>query len=117
MIRKGKKPSLNRNKSQKNALLRSLADSLIIHEKISTSQTKAKQLQAYIDRVIVKGKKSDNASRQLLQSLLYSKTAQKKVRVSLAKRYTDRPSGFTRIIKHQNQKGDNAPQVRIELIS
>ncbi len=116
MQRKGKTRSLSRVKNQRDLLIRNLAISLVEHEKISTTHAKAKVLQPFFDRVIAHAKKPTNGSQQKLQSLMVNPEALGKIRETLVKRYADRTSGFTRIIRMERRKGDNATQVIIELV-
>ena len=91
--------SFGRPKNQRDALLRSLARSLIIHERISTTEAKAKELRPYIEKLISTGRKDTVANRRLLSSLLDDDEAVTKVFTALAPRYATRPGGYTRIIK------------------
>lgn len=116
MQRKGKKRSLSRVKNQRDLLIRNLAIYLIEEEKITTTHAKAKVLQPFFDRMMTHAKKTTNSSKQQVQSLLNSEKAMKKAQTTLAKRYADRTSGYTRIIRMERRKGDNATQVIIELV-
>ncbi len=91
--------SFNRPKNQRTALMRSLARSLIIHEAISTTEAKAKELRPFIEKVISIGRADTVANRRLIQEKLSDAAAVKKVFDSLSPRYTARPGGYTRIVK------------------
>jgi large subunit ribosomal protein L17 len=99
------------------ALLRSLARSLIIHEKISTTEAKAKEVRPLVEKLITKGKENSVASRRFIIAELgtVSKTAKKVVDV-LSPKYQDRKGGYTRIIKLPTRKSDSAKQAIIEFV-
>lgn len=106
-----------RDLDHKRSLLRNLAMSLIIHEKIKTTKTKAKALAPFIDKLINIGKKEDkmNAIRQI-ESLMQHEDSSRKIIDELAGRYAKIGSGYTRSINVGFRKGDNAPLVQIELV-
>jgi large subunit ribosomal protein L17 len=85
--------------AQRSALLRSLARSLVIEERISTTEAKAKALRPFIERLVTYGKTGTLASRRLALSTLHDKEAVKKLFDVIAPRYADRNGGYTRIIK------------------
>ncbi len=92
--------SFNRPKNQRSALVRSLARSLIIHEGISTTEAKAKELRPFIEKLISHGRADTVANRRLVASSLGNDAAVvKKVFADLAPRYANRPGGYTRIVK------------------
>jgi large subunit ribosomal protein L17 len=92
--------SFNRPKNQRTALMRSLARSLIIHERISTTEAKAKELRPFIEKVISHGRVDSVANRRLVASRLGNdEDAVKKVFSSLSPRYATRPGGYVRIVK------------------
>jgi len=92
--------SFNRPKNQRTALVRSLARSLIIHEGISTTEAKAKELRPFIEKLISHGRADTVANRRLVASSLGNDAAVvKKVFADLAPRYANRPGGYTRIVK------------------
>jgi large subunit ribosomal protein L17 len=98
------------------ALLRSLATSLVLHEAITTTEAKAKELRPVIDRLITQAKKGDLSSRRRVAAYLYEEAAVRKLFEETAPYYNERTSGFTRLAKLAPRKGDAAPMVRIELI-
>jgi len=107
---------LGRKKDQRILLLRNLATSLILYEKIDTTLAKAKEVQRLVDRLISKGKTKDLAARRYLSSKLLHKNAVEKILRELADKYAQRSSGFTRLSKIGFRAGDAAPLVRLELI-
>jgi large subunit ribosomal protein L17 len=89
----------NRPANQRRALLRSLARSLIIHERIGTTEAKAKELRPYVERLVTYGKKNTLASRRLAVAKLGDKVAVKKLFDAIAPRYSERAGGYTRVVK------------------
>jgi len=112
-LKKGKK--LSRTADKRKALLRGLANSLILHGKIKTTEAKVKALRPFVEKLITKSKKPTLANRRYVLRFL-NKKATAKVFGSVGKKYKARPGGYTRIIKLGRRKGDNAPISQIELI-
>jgi len=112
-----KQAKVGRPRDARRLLLGNLATSLIIHEKIQTTQAKAKAVQPLVDKLINNAKKQEKrlAIREL-QTILQNEMSSRKVMEDLIKRYADRTSGFTRITPIKFRAGDNAPIVQIELI-
>jgi len=107
---------LDRKKESRKALLRSLTTSLILFEKIKTTEAKAKALKPIIEKLITKGKKGDLMTRRELSKYLYVNNAVKKVLEDLSPRYKDKKGGYTRIIKLGTRSGDAAKIVQIEFV-
>jgi large subunit ribosomal protein L17 len=107
---------LGRPTGQRVALLRSLAASLIIHEKIVTTEAKAKETRSLAEKMITYGKKGTLHHRRLAAAKIPNKIVVKKVFDDLAPRYSARPGGYTRIIKLGQRKGDAAPLAQLELV-
>lgn len=97
-------------------MLTSLAASIILHEKVKTTETKAKVVRSLVERSITDGKISSLASRRKLLKRFSSENPVNKILDVLAPRYLDRNGGYTRIIKMGTRKGDGAPVVQIELV-
>ncbi len=112
-----KKLQLNRPRDQRRILLKNLATSLILHEKIKTTHTRAKALRPFIDKLVIAGK-NDNKLMAIRQvnSMLDDNITSKKLVDTISKRYEQKTSGFTRIIKLGIRPGDAASLVSIELI-
>ncbi len=109
--------SLGRPTNQRRALLRSLARSLIIHEKISTTEAKAKELRPFVERLITYGKSGTVASRRLAISRLGGdEDSVKKLFSSIAPRYSDRNGGYTRIVKRAKTASDGRKTAYIALV-
>lgn len=94
-----KNRTLGRDKRQRTALLRSLARSLVIHEGITTTAAKAKELRPFIERLVTTSKADTLQSRRLVASRIGSPEATRKLHESIAPRYKERAGGYTRIIK------------------
>ncbi len=107
---------LNRNTHQRQALFKSLLNSLILKEQIQTTSAKAKAIQGLFDKLVSKAKVGTVHVRRLLQAFLGDKASVSKLVDELAPRMQARPSGFTRLTKLGLRKGDNAPVVRMELV-
>ena len=111
---KGKK--LDRKKAPREAMLKNLASSIIIYEKVKTTEAKAKTVKPLLEKIITTSIKGDLASRRELISLLPQKMAVKKAMEILAVKYKGRKGGYSRIIKLGTRIGDNANMVQIELV-
>jgi large subunit ribosomal protein L17 len=107
---------LNRNSSHRKALFRNMVTSLLEHERITTTDAKAKELRGITDRMITLGKRGDLHARRQALSVIRSKEVTAKVFDELADRYRDRPGGYTRVIKLGHRHGDAAPVSIIELV-
>jgi large subunit ribosomal protein L17 len=97
-------------------MFRNMVTSLLEHERIQTTDAKAKELRRWADKMITLGKRGDLHARRRALSVLRSKGVTAKVFDELAERYKDRPGGYTRIIKLGNRVGDAAPLSLIELV-
>ena len=113
-LKKGR--ALHRESSHRKALLCNLAVSVLTHERIRTTEAKAKEVRGLVDRIITWGKRGDIHARRLTLKKVRSRTVVKKVFDELAPRYRDRPGGYTRIMKVGARQGDNAPIVMMELV-
>ena len=98
----------NRPTNQRKALLRSLARSLVIHERISTTEAKAKELRPFVERLVTYGKKNTLASRRLAITRLQDEEAVKKLFSAIAPRYADRAGGYTRVVKRAKRVANDA---------
>ena len=107
---------LNRTTSHRKALLMNLSNSLIKHEQITTTLSKAKELRPFVEKIITLGKIGDLVSRRKAISILQDQKNAKKIFDVISERYKERSGGYTRIIKVGNRFGDNAPTAIIELV-
>ena len=113
-LKKGR--SLHRDSSHRKAMLRNLAVSVLTHERVRTTEAKAKEARRLVDRIITWGKRGDLHARRLTARQVGSRTVVKRVFDELAPRYENRPGGYTRILKLGYRQGDNAPMVLLELV-
>lgn len=110
---KGRK--FGRERDQREALIKSLAESLIIHESIETTLEKAKDLRPYVEKLVTKAKKGGlHNRRQVIKSLQTLEAAHKLVD-EIAPKIT-RESGYLRIVKTDNRRGDNAQMAKISFV-
>ena len=102
--------------SHQKKILANLAKQLIEHGKIKTTDTKAKLLRPYVEKLITKAKRGTLADRRNVAKLLNDTYAVKKLFDEIGPQFADRDGGYTRIIKLGNRKGDNAPISLIALV-
>ncbi|MCC5888264.1 MAG: 50S ribosomal protein L17 [Gammaproteobacteria bacterium] len=107
---------LNRNSSHRAAMFRNMAVSLFEHEVIKTTLPKAKELRRVAEPLITLAKEDSVANRRLAFSRTRSKVAVGKLFNDLGPRYSERPGGYTRILKCGYRPGDSAPMAYIELV-
>ncbi len=107
---------LSRSPSHRKALLRNMATSLFRHERISTTTAKAKELRPYAERLITLAKRGDLHARRLAGRRIADREVLGKLFDDLGPRYTERPGGYTRILKLGTRKGDGADMALIELV-
>lgn len=107
---------LGRNSSHRAAMMRNMVTSLLEHEKMTTTDARAKELRKVVDRMITLGKRGDLHARRQAIKVIRDRKVVGKLFELLGPRYKDRPGGYTRIIKLANRLGDNASQVIIELV-
>ncbi|PLX78856.1 MAG: 50S ribosomal protein L17, partial [Desulfuromonas sp.] len=108
--------TLGRNSSHRKAMMRNMVTSLLEHEHITTTDARAKELRKLADKMITLGKKGSLHARRQAAAVIRDKKIVAKLFERLAPRYTDRPGGYTRIIKLGHRAGDNASLSRIELV-
>ena len=107
---------LNRTPSHRWAMLRNMVTALLRHERIETTDPKAKELRRWADRVISLGKQGSLHARRRALSIVRDKAVVRKLFDTLAPRFKDRPGGYTRIVKVGWRRGDRAPLSVIELM-
>lgn len=110
----GKK--LGRKRGHRRELIKNLTTSLILYEKIFTTETKGKVVKAEVEKILTLAKKNDLHHRRLILSQLNSKLATLKIFEDLNEQFKNKKSGFVRIIKTDSRTGDNAPMVLVELL-
>jgi large subunit ribosomal protein L17 len=107
---------LGRTKEHRKAMLRNMVTSFFEHEKIKTTNAKAKELRRIVEKMITLAKRGDLHARRQALSYIRKKGVTAKLFEEIAKRYEGRNGGYTRIIKLGNRQGDNAPISFIELV-
>lgn len=107
---------LGRNTEHRRALLRHLVTSLILEERIETTVAKAKEARVMAERMITLGKRGDLHARRLAAAYCTTPPAVKKLFEDIAKRYTARHGGYTRIVRTGWRKGDGADMAVLELV-
>lgn len=111
---KGRK--FHRERDQREALIKSLADSLILHESIETTVSKAKEIVPYVEKLITKAKKADLHNRRLIISSLHTLEAAHKLVDELAPKMGGRTSGHLRIERTRIRRGDNVQLARVSFV-
>ena len=107
---------LGRTHSHRAALLANMTISLIMHKRIFTTLAKAKALRVYAEPLINRAKEDTTANRRLVFSYLQNKEAVTELFREISQKISERPGGYTRIIKTGNRLGDNAKTCFIELV-
>lgn len=116
MRHRNKTKILDRKKAPREMMLRNLASSVLIFEKVKTTHAKAKVVKPMVEKLITTAKTGDLASRKKLIETLPQKMAIKKAMEVLGARYKDRKGGYSRIVKLGARQGDGAEIVQIELV-
>ena len=106
---------LNRTSSHRLAMLRNMTNSLLRHERISTTVPKAKELRRVVEPMITLGKKPSLANRRLAFDRLRDRDMVTKLFDELGPRFAKRNGGYLRILKSGFRKGDNAPMAMVVL--
>ena len=121
---------LGRTSAHRKSMLRNLTTDVIVNGKIVTTETRAKEVRRFVERMITLGKKGDLASRRRAAAFLRNEIASASVEEGEVKvervlqrlfgeyatRYADRQGGYTRILKTGPRRGDGAPMAIIELV-
>ena len=107
---------LGRTTSHRVAMFRNMITSFLTHERITTTDAKAKELRSIADRMITLGKRGDLHAMRQAASYIREKSVVTKLFTTIAPRFTDRPGGYTRIVKLGLRPGDNAQLSMIELV-
>ena len=106
---------LNRTSAHRKAMYRNLVTSLLWHERIETTDAKAKELRRFTDRMVTLGKRGTLHARRQALSFVRSRRVVAKLFDEIANRFRDRPGGYTRVTKIGPRRGDAAPVSVIEL--
>ena len=105
---------LNRTSSHRKALFKNLVLSLIKHERIKTTDAKAKELRRFADKMVTLGKQGDLSARRMAFAFMQSRDAVKKLFDEIAPQFKERAGGYTRVVKFERRRGDAAPMSVIE---
>ena len=117
-LKKGRK--LNRTSSHRSALLSNLAANFVINKHIVTTEPKAKELRSFAERLVTYAKKNSLHGRRLILKNIKGRNSKKIADIlihDVAPNYTNRNGGYTRIIKLDNRKNDNAKMCIIEFVN
>lgn len=107
---------LGRTTSSRKALFRSILTSFFAHERIETTEAKAKEISGLADKMISLAKRGDLHARRQVLSYLMDEEVTAKLFDTIAPKYSDRQGGYTRILKLGPRRGDAAPMVIMELV-
>lgn len=107
---------LDRKKAPRELMLRNLASSVLIYEKVKTTEARAKAVKPLVEKLITIAKKNDLTARRKLIEVLPQKMAVKKALEVIGGRFKNKKGGYTRIIKLGARQGDGAEIVQIELV-
>ena len=108
---------LGRTNKHRKSMLANLTKSVIMNEKIETTETRAKEVRKFVDKMITYGKDGSLVSRRKALAFLHNdNVAVKKIFDELAPRYANRNGGYTRILKLTERRGDDALMVILELV-
>lgn len=107
---------LGKNMGQRRAMLRNIVTSLLKHERITTTEARAKELSAITEKMITLGKQGDLAARRMSLAYLTDEDVVRKLFDTIAPKYADRQGGYTRIMKVGSRRGDAATMVIVELV-
>ena len=112
-LKSGRK--LNRTSAHRKAMFRNIVTSLLWHERVTTTDAKAKELRRWAERMVTLGKRGTLHARRQALAFVRSRTVVKKLFEEIAPRFRDRPGGYTRITKLGLRRGDAAPLAVVEL--
>jgi len=104
------------NTGHRKAMLRNLVTSLFRDERINTTEARAKEVKSIAERLVSTAKKGDLAARRQALAYIYEEEVVRKLFDSIAPKYSERPGGYTRIIKTGHRRGDAASMVILELV-
>ncbi len=110
------KVSLGREAGPRRLLLRNLATSVLLYEKVRTTEAKARAIRPIVERLVTRAKVDTVAARRLVAAYCTDPKAVKKAFDVLGPKYKTRPGGYTRMIKLNRRQGDAAKMARIEFV-
>jgi len=106
----------NRTKSHRKAMFSAMATALLLHEQITTTLPKAKDLRPVTEKLITLGKRGDLHARRQVAAMINDEDVVRKLFAVLGERYKSRAGGYTRVLRAGFRHGDNAPMAVIELV-
>ena len=106
----------DRASSTRSALIRGLVTDLLDHEKLTTTEAKAREIQRTAERLITLSKKNNLSARRQALAFIYKTEVVEKMFADIGPRYAQRPGGYTRLTKLMPRLGDGAPMAVIELV-
>ncbi|MCL8206539.1 MAG: 50S ribosomal protein L17 [Actinomycetia bacterium] len=107
---------LGRPADQRRAMLRNLVTSLFRYERITTTETRAKEARVAAERLVTLAKQGDLHARRLAAAYLLDEEVLRKLFDTIGPRYADRQGGYTRIVRTGPRRGDAAPMAILELV-
>lgn len=116
MLHRVSHKKLSRDTNARRALLKNLATSLVLHERITTTTAKAKTIRPVIEKLVTKAKVDSHITRRYLTTKLDKDSAVKKMLELIGPTFKERPGGYTRIVKLAPRAGDNADLSLIEFV-
>lgn len=116
MRHRNKTKILDRKKAPRKAMIKTMAAQLVLHEKMMTTQTKAKVVRSYVERLVTKAGTNDLATRRHLMRYVSMPNAVQKLLEVIGPRYVTRPGGYTRITKMGPRQGDGASMAQIDFV-
>lgn len=116
MRHRSKGRQLSRTASHKRAMLNNMATSLFRHDRVVTTQAKAKELRPFAERLITLARRGDLHARRLVERRIKDRAVTGRLFAEIGPRFAARPGGYTRIVKLGHRVGDGAELARIELL-
>ena len=107
---------LGRRSEHREALMNNLVSQLLRHERVTTTEAKAREVRALAEKMISKGREATLHNRRQTLSVVPDKHAVERLFNEIGPRYADRPGGYTRMVKLMPRKGDAAPMALLELV-
>ncbi|MDK2823750.1 MAG: large subunit ribosomal protein [Clostridia bacterium] len=107
---------LRRTSSQRRAMLRNMATSLLKYGRVETTEPKAKEVRRVTEKMITLGKRGDLHARRQALAYLMDETVVKDLFDTIAPKYAQRQGGYTRVLKLGPRRGDSAPMAIVELV-
>jgi large subunit ribosomal protein L17 len=108
---------LSRTSKHRRAMLNNMATSLLQHDRIETTEAKAKELRPMVEKLITLARRGDLHARRLVERRIKDRAVSGKLFKELGPRFASRPGGYTRIVKLGSRVGDGAERARIELLA